>query len=293
MTAGTDISSEALHSPATHPCLSEQAAARYGRMHLPVAPACDVRCNYCYRRFDCSNESIPGVASRVLSPLEALERVREVLHHTPEVRVIGISGPGDPLSNPAETFRTMELIRETYPSVALCLATNGLSVIEHIAELKFYGVQCVSITVNAVDPRVGMHIYRWIRLRGTARLTGIEAGKALVERQIAGLGALAGGKILTKINTVLIPTINDHHIEAVASVARRHRVHAMNIIPLMPLARTPFELMPPPTPEAITRSIDACSRHLKVISHCRRCRSDAVGLLIPSSGLCPTRRHSA
>ncbi|MEQ2789490.1 nitrogen fixation protein NifB, partial [Flavonifractor plautii] len=51
--------------PAEHPCLSVQAHFRYGRIHLPVAPRCNIRCGYCDRRYDCANESRPGVTSEV------------------------------------------------------------------------------------------------------------------------------------------------------------------------------------------------------------------------------------
>ncbi|MFQ7453900.1 MAG: hypothetical protein ACLRNQ_23780 [Flavonifractor plautii] len=54
--------------PAEHPCFSAQAHFRYGRIHLPVAPRCNIRCGYCDRRYDCANESRPGVTSEVISP---------------------------------------------------------------------------------------------------------------------------------------------------------------------------------------------------------------------------------
>ena len=65
--------------PAEHPCLSAQAHFRYGRIHLPVAPRCNIRCGYCDRRYDCANESRPGVTSEVISPEAALDRVERAL----------------------------------------------------------------------------------------------------------------------------------------------------------------------------------------------------------------------
>ena len=40
--------------PAEHPCLSAQAHFRYGRIHLPVAPRCNIRCGYCARSVVCA-----------------------------------------------------------------------------------------------------------------------------------------------------------------------------------------------------------------------------------------------
>lgn len=51
-----------------HPCFQESCHGKYGRIHLPVAPACNIQCAYCDRRYDCANESRPGVTSEVISP---------------------------------------------------------------------------------------------------------------------------------------------------------------------------------------------------------------------------------
>ena len=57
-----------------HPCYSEGAHQHYARIHVAVAPACNIQCNYCNRKYDCSNESRPGVTSSKLSPEEAVEK---------------------------------------------------------------------------------------------------------------------------------------------------------------------------------------------------------------------------
>ena len=51
-----------------HPCYSFDAHQKFARMHLPVAPYCNISCNYCNRKFDCVNESRPGVTSEILTP---------------------------------------------------------------------------------------------------------------------------------------------------------------------------------------------------------------------------------
>src|SRR5574343_196277 len=50
------------------PCYSEEAHHYFARMHVSVAPACNIKCNYCNRKYDCSNESRPGVVSELLTP---------------------------------------------------------------------------------------------------------------------------------------------------------------------------------------------------------------------------------
>ena len=78
---------------AAHPCYNQEAHQYYARMHLAVAPSCNVQCNYCNRKFDCVNESRPGVTSRVLSPEEALAKVAYVAAKVPQLSVVGIAGP--------------------------------------------------------------------------------------------------------------------------------------------------------------------------------------------------------
>jgi nitrogen fixation protein NifB len=93
----------------THPCFSAQAHEKFGRIHLAVAPACNIQCRYCERKYDCANESRPGVSSTVLDPFEAVERVEAFVERNDRVSVVGIAGPGDPLAN-ASTFETLAQI---------------------------------------------------------------------------------------------------------------------------------------------------------------------------------------
>ena len=75
-----------------HPCFGGNRH-KNGRIQLAVAPKCNIKCGYCTRRHDCANESRPGVTSRILTPQEALERVRETMAS----KVLGpiIKGEGD------------------------------------------------------------------------------------------------------------------------------------------------------------------------------------------------------
>ena len=35
-----------------HPCFNPDACKSFGRVHLPVAPLCNIQCNFCNRQFD-------------------------------------------------------------------------------------------------------------------------------------------------------------------------------------------------------------------------------------------------
>lgn len=139
---------------AQHPCYSPGAHHRYARMHLAVAPACNVQCNYCNRKFDCANESRPGVVSELISPQEAIRKAKAVAAAIPQLSVIGIAGPGDPLANLGRTFNTLEGLRSQLPDVKLCVSTNGLMLPQSVDRLVELGVDHVTVTLNAIDARV-------------------------------------------------------------------------------------------------------------------------------------------
>lgn len=259
----------------THPCFSEEAHHKFGRIHLPVAPHCNIQCRYCIRKYDCANESRPGITSKVLSTWEALERVRAVVDRSGNISVIGIAGPGDPLANDA-TFETMTAIHEEFPELVLCISTNGLALPDRIEELMRSGVRSITITINAATPAVAERIYSWVSYRGK-RYTGKEAAQRIVANQWRGLINAVDAGFIVKVNTVLIPGINDAEIPLIAWGAGERGADIMNIMPLIPQAE--FADLSRPSRENIEKKRKKCSRHIPQMSHCRQCRADACGIL--------------
>src|SRR5512134_1021135 len=99
----------------------------------------------------------------------------------------------------------------------------------------------------------------------------------MVERQWEGLRRADEAGIVAKINTVLVPGVNDAEIPLIAERAAACGVNVMNITPL--IAQGEFAGRVPPTPAQIHAMRERCSPHLPLINHCRQCRSDACGLL--------------
>ena len=110
---------------ANHPCFNEKAKHQYARIHLPVARLCNIQCKFCNRKYDCINESRPGVTSAVLSPGQALSYLKEMKTKLTNLAVVGIAGPGDPFAEPDITMETLKLVSEAYPDILLCVATNA------------------------------------------------------------------------------------------------------------------------------------------------------------------------
>ncbi|MGD9807789.1 MAG: nitrogenase cofactor biosynthesis protein NifB [Deferribacterales bacterium] len=269
-----------------HPCYCKDAHDKYARIHLPVAPACNIQCNYCNRKYDCSNESRPGVTSGVLNPEQALEKVIMIEQSLDNLSVVGIAGPGDALANPSATFETLRLLKAYKPELIPCISTNGLALPDYVDEIVELGISHVTVTMNAVDPLVGQQIYSWIHFEGVT-YRGVEAAAKLLERQLEGIKMLTDRGILVKINTVLIPGINDKHINEVAKKIKELGVFIHNILPLMskPEYGTKFakDGVPEPDIKMIARARFDCAEIMggfdNVMQHCRQCRADAIGKL--------------
>jgi nitrogen fixation protein NifB len=261
-----------------HPCFNETARETAARIHLPVAPRCNVQCNFCDRKYDCLNESRPGVTSAVLTPQQAVFYLERALETAPEIRVVGIAGPGDPFASPEPTLETLRLVRNRYPEMLLCVASNGLEVAAHAAELAKLQVSHVTLTVNAVDPAIGAQIYAWVRA-GVRILRGVDGATALLDRQRLAIVELKRHGIAVKINIIVMPGINDDHAVEVAREVASLGANIMNAIPLYPVAGTPFASIGEIDHAELAELRRRTAEFLPQMLHCTRCRADAVGLL--------------
>ena len=258
-----------------HPCFSEEAHERFGRAHLPVAPACNIQCRYCVRKFDCANESRPGITSRVLTPDEAVDRTRALVERSERLSVVGIAGPGDPLVN-APTYVTMRKIHWEYPDLTLCVSTNGLLLPDRLAQLVAAGVRSLTVTINAVTPETAEEIYAWVIYHGR-RYEGREAAELLLENQWRGLVSAIEAGLIVKVNTVYIPGVNDAELPLIAERAGALGADIMNILPLIPQAE--FGNLTRPSHAEINRMREKCRPLIPQMTHCKQCRADACGIL--------------
>ncbi|MBJ6726258.1 radical SAM protein [Geomesophilobacter sediminis] len=260
-----------------HPCFGGNHH-KNGRMHLAVAPKCNIKCGYCTRKHDCANESRPGVTSRVLTPADAIIRVREVMANPitgPMVKVIGIAGPGDPLFN-EETFETFRLIDGEFPELIKCLSTNGLLLPDKMATLADIGLHSLTVTLNALDPKVGAKIYSHVRYDGRT-LRGEEGAALLVANQLEGIRLAAELGLTIKINTVCIPGVNEDEIPKISQKVRELGAFVMNIMPLIPQAD--FAHVEPPSAEKLDALRRENEKTIGQFKHCKQCRADAIGLI--------------
>jgi nitrogen fixation protein NifB len=261
-----------------HPCFNAEVRHKTGRIHLAVAPRCNVQCNFCNRKFDCANESRPGVTTGILKTSEVIDYLEKIDQKVSNLAVVGIAGPGDPFANPKETIETLELVHQRYPEKLLCVSSNGLSLPEYIPRLAELNVSHVTITVNAVDPLVGSDVYEWVHYNQKTYF-GVEGAKILLERQTESIKLLKQYGITVKINTVVIPRVNEHHIPEIAKYVAALGADIQNCIALIPVEGTPFHQLYEPSASDMRKVRAQTSLHIKQMTHCARCRADAVGLL--------------
>ncbi|MDT4288852.1 nitrogenase cofactor biosynthesis protein NifB [Methylomonas sp. MO1] len=276
------LSDEIRSKVENHPCYSEDAHHYFARMHVAVAPACNIQCHYCNRKYDCSNESRPGVVSELLTPDQAVKKTMAVAANIPQMTVLGIAGPGDPLANPERTFETFRRLSAEAPDIKLCVSTNGLALPESVEELAKHNIDHVTITINCVDPEIGAQIYPWIFWENK-RIKGVKGAKILIEQQQKGLEMLTARGILVKVNSVMIPGVNDKHLAEVSKIVKAKGAFLHNVMPLIAEAEhgTFYGVMGQrgPTQDELMDLQDSCSGDMNMMRHCRQCRADAVGLL--------------
>jgi nitrogen fixation protein NifB len=196
--------------------------------------------------------------------------------------VLGIAGPGAPLANPERTLATFRALSAKAPDIKLCVSTNGLALPELVEELCRHNIDHVTITINCVDPEVGAKIYPWIFWKNR-RIKGLKAAEILIEQQQKGLQMLAERGVLVKVNSVMIPGVNDEHLKEVSKVVKAKGAFLHNVMPLIAEAEhgTFFGIMGQrgPTHTELPALQDACAGDMNMMRHCRQCRADAVGML--------------
>lgn len=260
------------HLKKNHPCFGG-CAFNAGRIHLPVSPGCNIACAFCDRQIN-EDEERPGVTRRVITPDEAVTFIGRALELCPSIKVAGIAGPGDTLATDKalETFRKLG---KRYPELLKCMSTNGLLLYEKADELIETGIDTLTVTVNAVDPEIEAQLNEYVIWHGE-KIEGVRGAKILIENQLKGIRKIAAAGVTIKVNTVLVPEINDDHIETIARTVSALGAVMYNIIPIIPQAKLAH--VPKPTMEQIVKARKQASKYIQVFLHCQHCRADAVGV---------------
>ncbi|MGQ4912155.1 MAG: radical SAM protein [Candidatus Thorarchaeota archaeon] len=258
-----------------HPCFSDSRDDLWARIHVPVAPVCNVKCGFCTHGFGSScHTSKPGYSSRLMSVDEAVSRVEEELARMPNLRIVAVSGPGEPLAN-HQTMELLDRVREIEPDIKFCLSTNGTLLADKVPRLVSLGVSTISVSVSAISSSVAAQVYEWARFEGE-RIRGIAMGQKIIERQLHGIRSASRAGLTVKVNTILIPSINTNDIVPLAQAIAEAGASLQNIVPLVPSGN--MASLRPPTPEELEMVRTRARQFIPQFTHCQQCRSDVVGI---------------
>jgi nitrogen fixation protein NifB len=258
-----------------HPCFTSKRENLWTRIHLPVAARCNVKCIFCDHNLGTScHTSKPGYSARVMTPDEAIERVVKELASPSKLKIVAISGPGEPLVND-ETFETLQRLQDSHLEVQFCLSTNGTLVRESLDRLCDLHVSTISVSMSTQNSSIASHIYEWATIKNRV-LMGIEMGKEIVSRQLDGIRAATEAGIYVKVNTILIPDLNLRDMDHLSRSISDAGAHLQNIVPLVMCDNT-INLRPPSVAE-ITQARSTASKNIKQFIHCKQCRSDVIGI---------------
>jgi len=196
------------------------------------------------------------------------------LLRTPDLREPdhAASGPADPLAND-ETFDELSQVHREYPDLMKCVSTNGLLLKEKLPRFLDAGICALTVTVNAPDAEVGQHVYMHVCHNG-AVYRGRDAAEILITRQFLGIRAALDAGLAVKVNTVLIPGVNDRHVVVLARRLRDAGVPLMNLMPLIPAGKMLDRRAS--TCDELRQIRDDCERILPQFRKCEQCRADIV-----------------
>jgi nitrogen fixation protein NifB len=183
---------------------------------LPVAPACNMMCRFCSKNSDCiSNGNNPESLSRVMTPRQAVRWAAAVSRKNRKIKVLKISGPGEPLCN-VQTFEVLRRLKYEMPDFVYCVSTNGLLLEEKADELAAVGVRSVDVSMNAFSKAAAARLYSRV-IKGSSIITSpAELADCIYNSQTGGIKRCMDMGIKVKINAVYFPGVNDGDIDSIA-----------------------------------------------------------------------------
>ncbi|HBN95508.1 MAG TPA: hypothetical protein DDZ66_04345 [Firmicutes bacterium] len=250
-----------------HPCYTGGQGHNIARIHLPIAKKCNLGCAFCELRDNAQPET--------LSTEEAIAALEYHKEHLENLKIVGIAGPGEPLVN-SSTFQILEYVQRNHPDLSTCLCTNGVEVLNKLADIERV-CDYFTVTVNALSVEVAKELYCYVKVDGSVSREDNAYSKYLdlVWSGIEELGKLKSLKGF-KINTILVPGVNDHEIESIAKKAAKLGVMELNIKSFMP--RGLLKDQKAPTRLQMQHAIARAEKWIPVFKHCKNCRPDACGV---------------
>jgi len=246
-----------------------------GRIHVPLAVSCKLRCGYCSysNNGNILCDSLPGASNLSLSTHEDISNwLQDKVKKNPDVRIIGVAGPGDPLLNPIQLEMFFEIINQHYCDYTVCLCSSGLNFKE--IEPLLIGqktLKYITFTINSINPKTINKIYFPSKMQFNAEL--------FIEEQNYAVNRCIENNIKVKVNSVYLPTINDDEIYHLYDFYSKLGVNIFNLIPYQRNNGHLFAKLPPIN---YVKYKDLIAKlefaGIDVLQKCYKCRADECGI---------------
>jgi len=115
-------------------------------------------------------------------------------------------------------------------------------------------------------------VYSWVR-DGNVVYRGVQAAKLLLKRQLSAITVLKANGMRVKINTIVIPGANEHHVLEVAAKMAELGVDIQNCMTMYATQGTPFERIGEPSLELMSEVRNGAEKVIPQMRHCTRCRA--------------------
>lgn len=206
----------------------------FEELALPVAPACNMMCNFCSKDCDCiCNGNSPEYLSKPMTPKQAVNWAVSSALRNKRIKIIRISGPGEPLCN-SQTFEVLKRLNIEMPDGIYSVYTNGLQLDEKADELARLNVKIVTVSVNAVYPSTIMKLYSRLIKNGNVIMKSANMASSLIESQMDGIRKCLANGIPVKVSSIYFPGINKDDIVALAHRCKEMGINSMTLLSCYP-----------------------------------------------------------
>lgn len=235
---------------------SVQNLRRYQQVvQLPVAPQLTARTRFA---------STQPRKICFLTPEEAVALCEETVEAAGgKLTMAAISGPGDPLAVPDTTFKTIALVKETFPDISLGIKTLGIGGEAFASELAQAGVDYVELQVDGVQAEILEKLYAWIR-PGQKTLKISEAVQLMLREQRNCVPAMKYNGIDVSILTTLYPGYNLDHVKILSRKMMELGADSISLVPYAPEADAEV-ILEPPAPFEINSAKKAAGGYLPIL----------------------------
>ncbi|WP_320173320.1 NifB/NifX family molybdenum-iron cluster-binding protein [Maridesulfovibrio sp.] len=255
----------------SHPCFGPSARASVGRIHLPVAPKTFARTKF----------STEAKLPAAMLPEEAVAMLDEQIRSGKKIKVVGITGPGDPLADFETTYKTLKMVRAKYPRMHLCLTTLGIGGEKYAERLAELNISHITVLVDAADSATAEKIYAWIR-PSTKNIPLPEACIMLMKEQAAAIKAFTDAGLTVKVNTTIYPE-NVSQIENIAIAVKSLGVEVMGLPFFIPERESEFSAV---GNEAVATARELAAKHITLMEPWLKCGA-SIELETPTSSSLP------